>query len=410
MRYFSMKIILLINLFSFYSCLAQWFTQTSGVNYAIKCLYFQNNQTGFACSYNVLLKTTNSGNHWEQIPLNGGLNSISFINIYTGYVCGDSGIIYKTTNSGNNWINLSSNTSENLMSVKFADYYTGIVCGKNKTILKTTNGGINWFNIANFAWLLDIYEIKIIDSENYYLSASESFILKTSNGGTNWLIYTHGEPNPLFTIDFINSYTGYATGCCGMFMKTTNAGLNWTKGFYLSLGFSFYSIKFINTLTGYLAGDNGMIYRTTDGGNKWDSTVTNTNETLYSVFMTDHNTGWAAGSGGIILKTTNGGGTGFPIGIRKLTDKIPSDNKFLINYPNPFNSVTSISFYISENSFVELKVFDITCRHIVTLINQNLTCGTYTFNFDGSNLASGVYFYKITAGKFSDTGKMLLIK
>ncbi|MCX7877285.1 MAG: YCF48-related protein [Ignavibacteria bacterium] len=403
-------IVLYLNFFISSLAFTQWFPQTSGINHAIKSVYFQNTETGFASSYNVILKTTNGGNSWQMFPIEGSLNCITFINNLTGFSCGDSGKIYRTTNGGANWVNILSNTTSDLTSLKFADQNIGIVCGKNKTILKTTNGGINWFNVANLVWQIDIYEIKIIDTDNYYLSAGDSFILKTTNGGTNWLIYTHGEPNPLFTIDFINPNTGFATGCCGMFMKTTNSGLNWTTGFYLSLGFSFYSMKFINNQTGYLAGDNGMIYRTTNGGQSWDSTTTPTNETLYSVCMVNENTGWSAGSGGVILKTTNGGGIGFPIGIQEYSDEHPSELKLYQNYPNPFNSNTNISFSVKVKNLVTLDLFNLKGQKIQTLYSAITEAGNYSINLNSSALASGLYFCRIRSGKEQRTIKIILLK
>jgi hypothetical protein len=80
------------------------------------------------------------------------------------------------------------------------------------------------------------------------------------------------------------------------------------------------------------------------------------------------------------------------------------------NYPNPFNPVTRITFDIPENVFVSLKVYDILGREVSNLVNENMQPGSYNITFDGANLISGVYFYKITAGKYSDVRKMMLIK
>lgn len=80
------------------------------------------------------------------------------------------------------------------------------------------------------------------------------------------------------------------------------------------------------------------------------------------------------------------------------------------NYPNPFNPVTNLEFGIPESGFVSLKVFDILGKEIMTLVNEIKPAGMYQVKFDGSNLASGVYFYKIQAGEFSAIKKMSLIK
>ncbi len=86
------------------------------------------------------------------------------------------------------------------------------------------------------------------------------------------------------------------------------------------------------------------------------------------------------------------------------------DFKIYQNYPNPFNPSTKISFVIPQRSSVSLKVYNITGTEIATLVNEVKDPGAYSINFNAEKLSSGVYFYKITAGKFSSVRKMILIK
>ena len=80
------------------------------------------------------------------------------------------------------------------------------------------------------------------------------------------------------------------------------------------------------------------------------------------------------------------------------------------NYPNPFNPTTNIQFAIPHSGFVTLKVYDILVREVTTLVNEEKHSGTYTVNFDASNLSSGVYFYSIKAGNFNQTKKMIIVR
>ncbi|MFA5404450.1 MAG: M14 family zinc carboxypeptidase [Ignavibacteria bacterium] len=87
------------------------------------------------------------------------------------------------------------------------------------------------------------------------------------------------------------------------------------------------------------------------------------------------------------------------------------------NYPNPFNPTTNIKYSIPENGewktgngLVTLKVFNILGKEVVTLVNQKQSAGDYEIKFDGKNLSSGIYFYKLTAGDYSDVKSMILIK
>jgi hypothetical protein len=89
---------------------------------------------------------------------------------------------------------------------------------------------------------------------------------------------------------------------------------------------------------------------------------------------------------------------------------IPAQYYVHQNYPNPFNPKTNIRFDLPKEEFVTLTVFDILGKEITTLVNQTMSAGSYSVDFDGSNFQSGIYIYRIVAGEFSETKKLLLIK
>ena len=80
------------------------------------------------------------------------------------------------------------------------------------------------------------------------------------------------------------------------------------------------------------------------------------------------------------------------------------------NYPNPFNPVTNLEFGISELGFVSLKVYDLLGKEVSVLVNEKLSPGIYKSTFNGSNFASGVYFYKLETDNFVQTKRMVLLK
>jgi hypothetical protein len=80
------------------------------------------------------------------------------------------------------------------------------------------------------------------------------------------------------------------------------------------------------------------------------------------------------------------------------------------NFPNPFNPTTTIQFSLAAEEFVTLKLYDILGREVTTLVNEQLKEGNHSILFNGSSIASGVYFYKITAGKFSSVKKLQVMK
>ncbi|NWG29372.1 MAG: S8 family peptidase [Ignavibacteriaceae bacterium] len=89
---------------------------------------------------------------------------------------------------------------------------------------------------------------------------------------------------------------------------------------------------------------------------------------------------------------------------------IPKENKLYDNYPNPFNPITQIKYSVKENGLVTLQVYDILGKEVAALVNEEKQAGTYTVTFDAGSMASGIYFYTITANNFQKTKKMLLIK
>jgi hypothetical protein len=91
-------------------------------------------------------------------------------------------------------------------------------------------------------------------------------------------------------------------------------------------------------------------------------------------------------------------------------DFSPENYSLSQNYPNPFNPSTSISFTITKNTFVTLKIFNILGNEITTLVNQVMPGGKHKIKFDANNLPSGVYLYTLIVDDFVDTKKMLLMK
>jgi hypothetical protein len=98
------------------------------------------------------------------------------------------------------------------------------------------------------------------------------------------------------------------------------------------------------------------------------------------------------------------------IGIYPISTLIPAEYYIEQNYPNPFNPVTKIKFGLPKSSYVKFHVYDILGQEIELLVNQTLEAGTYEIQWNGGKYPSGVYFYRIEAGSFTKTAKMILAK
>jgi hypothetical protein len=94
----------------------------------------------------------------------------------------------------------------------------------------------------------------------------------------------------------------------------------------------------------------------------------------------------------------------------QLSDNIPKTYDLKQNYPNPFNPNTTIEFDLPKSSKVTLKIFNILGEEVITLISDKLSAGSYSYEWDASNLASGVYLYRLQAGDYVETRKMVLMR
>lgn len=97
-------------------------------------------------------------------------------------------------------------------------------------------------------------------------------------------------------------------------------------------------------------------------------------------------------------------------GIESETEQIPGEFDLYQNYPNPFNPVTTIRFALPEKAAVALKVFDLLGRQVTTLVDEEMPAGVHKVIFDASALPTGVYFYRIRAGSFTEIKKLTLLK
>lgn len=366
-------------------------------------IYFLNQLTGFSAG--TLSKTTNGGDNWTSMGVTTEARQISFINDSVGFFLNSGGLtsgnstnqIYRTTNGGNNWSVILQGYHPNTIQftkIEFINANTGFAMGSAQhyyldpksmwrlvydsvEVLKTTNGGANWIKkfvpqtyISGYAARLEL--IKFFDENSGYLltiSSGHNYILKTTNGGTNWFLkkdmpYTYFSDWKFLDSNRVFSYSPY------YIIKSTDAFTNYTK-------------------------EN--IYDTTDA---YRSTVMFPNGTIYI-----YSSKWKR-----LYKTS----FGVPTNTGEPGTNIPAEFSISQNYPNPFNPSTKINFDLPLNSRVQIKIFDMTGKEIVQLMNEEQNAGSHSINFDASLLPSGIYFYRIiTDGKdknFVKTMKMILVK
>ncbi len=102
--------------------------------------------------------------------------------------------------------------------------------------------------------------------------------------------------------------------------------------------------------------------------------------------------------------------TGTATDVEENNSVLPTKFDLSQNYPNPFNPSTTIKYQVPQNSFVSVNVYDVLGNEVRTLVREEKAAGSYELRFDAGNMPSGVYFYKIQAGNFTQTKKMILMK
>ncbi len=381
--------------------------QMTSINtgYACGWYYYYKNASAFVLPSGAFFKTTNGGQNWQRTDNETKtLDDICFLNDLTGYMIAwkvSNGFILKTTNAGVNWITQDSVYGGNFFRIKFYDVNTGLVAGKYGEAYKTTNGGINWVNVNYVNQWSEPVSAWCVDANNWFVSDG-SKLARTTNQGTNW---TTVDSMYGGAICFINQSTGYNFGA-GVY-RTTNSGNNWTKIYNSVLGY-IVSASFVDYNTGYICKYSANnILKTTNGGYNWTEINVAENQNFYSLSFINSQTGFVAGNHGIIYKTTNGGS----VFVANISSEVPDKFELGQNYPNPFNQFSILNFKCKIKSMVSLKVFDVTGREVQTLVNEVLAPGTYQVRFDGSGLASGLYYYSMSIdGKQTAVKKMVMVK
>ncbi len=409
-----------------------WQYVTTPTNSNIEEIVFADTSSGWAVhTSNGALRTTDGGFTWIYISFQDttfttSYRGIHFINNNTGWAVGGSVQIRKTTNGGIDWFKQTSVAVAGVLnSVYFFNENTGIAIGRktgsyNSFIERTTNGGTNWTEIvATTSSNNELHDQFWFDANNGWISGRD-VLLKTTNSGLNWSnLYANVPPtsngaNALLSIYFADPQTGWIGGSNidkKNIYKTTNAGSNWVFQNNPVASYTYTQINDVKSLSAdscwavHGTPFSGAIMFTTNGGLNW---VIEEGSNYWFDCLTYYQRikAWCGSSSGMVWYTY----LGPAVSISSSNEKIPDHFALFQNYPNPFNPVTTIEFDIARESKIELSIFDVTGQRVETLINSVSSPGSYKFNFRGDNFPSGIYFYQLRAGEFTQTRKMTLLK
>jgi len=435
------KIFLLLLFFNAAFAISQWsHISTIPGSANINCISVVNQNLIWVSGDNrSVYRSTNGGINWvaknNGLPA-GNITSVSAIDSLSCWIGTESGSIYKTSNGGVNWtmqFSLAGSFSDGIkmFDQNFGVYYadpTG--AGQPHQWRYTTNGGSNWLlspnapvALANEAGLLNAWDW--IDTGKFWISTgnftpniTSARTFRSSNGfAGNWIETTltgTGNADGLYfsAIAFTDSTRGMtaSNGSGSAMRKTTDGGATWTvianpPGASNYIPFNMCGIKDgSNTIFAFLYTTTSLCFKTTDFGTTWTQESLPTAVYLRQGQFLSPTLGFAGGGSGVFLRYGN------PIGITLTNTEIPSAYYLGQNYPNPFNPKTIINYKLPGTNIVSLKVFDVLGNEVATLVNEKQTAGSYSVDFYGNNLSSGIYFYNLRTEEFSETKQMMFIK
>ena len=423
-----------------------FFNNVNTINNLLSVSFIDENQLWIGGTGGSIFKSTNAGLKWQTKSRNILKNNLSKVEVVdsTVYIIGQPGLIIKSTDLGNHFEKQNTNSTSTLTDIEFINESTGFVCG-NQIFLKTTNGGINWQNINT--GLADYYfNLSFINENTGWIGSRYGKYMKTTNGGENWQIMNFINDEFISEIYFIDEYTGWVgTGGIDIF-KTTNGGMNWSLQFNIPSVSMITKIKFLTPDIG-AAVSAGSVYMTKNGGTNWSRNNNFGNHDHYDIDIIDSSRAIFSGGFGTLFYTDDfgdsweqvdlysyfsvggikvfdkrsailvgSGGAIFKfilddkISIKNVSELVPTSFSLQQNYPNPFNPKTVIGYSVIGNCNVSLKVYDALGKEIAALVDEKQNAGSYAVDFNGEGLPSGVYFYRLKAGEFSQTNRMLLLK
>jgi len=338
-----------------------WMQLVSGTSSSLNSVYFVNDYTGFMVGDGIAITTTNGGFSWFIIPGLQGGTSVKFVDSRTGFVA--NGQVSKTTDGGFSWTTL--NTSF-IRDISFVDDNTGYAVGDYSTVLKTVNGGVTWQPLNLYYNVYTFKSVQFLNANTGYVAGGSmvppynGIIYKTVNGGQSWYQVVSGVQNIEFrSMSFPNSLVSYAVGGdvtheSGVIFKSSNGGESWTQEGITDHDLN--SVFFLNSDTGYTVGDDGTVFTTLEGSEVWYSESTTTNSDLKSVYFSRPGIGYTAGISGNIQKTYNGGSEGSPFTIagiityRETGQPVPGGKVVAIRYDYVTGLITKLDSAIIQSN------------------------------------------------------------
>lgn len=352
----------------------------------------------YACSYmDGIFRSTDDGFSWKSIGLEGRtLWAVEGSGDSTVFVVTDTGL-FRSTDCGKTWnynrkaMGTYSTMTSNKEGIVFLTTETGVA--------RTTDRGTTWTDLSG----VNPRYVYCNNDERLFAYGSLGVQYSTDNGDI-WKYNNFHESvdNPLCVAANENNLL---VGTVNGVLRSTDLGLSWIEK----------SVSYNNPVLGVIITKEGRYFKSSqfNGVSEYDKTTLEWKEIAH-VFPTQWVHTVALNAQGNLIASTEGMGVFRTTSVvTEVNDgKIDNPTVFAVsdNYPNPFNPSTTISFTLPTNSYVSLKIFDVLGKEVESIVNEYLAAGTHSVHWNANNMASGVYFYRVQAGVFVETKKLILEK
>jgi len=364
-------------------------------------------------------KTSDGGTTWETVGLmNKYVDALAVSSV--GYVFaglyGDS--LHRSTDEGLTWSTIGTYSEMSTRALAFST--EGILyAATNDGVSASTNDGLTW----SHADVGDLWSLIVDKDNNVFAGSFLDGVFRSTDNGTTWTnLGLTGEWILALATNF-NGYLFAGTtpyfGSGGIF-RSTNSGTSWTQ---VLPNVSAADIV-VNPDGEIFAATPLGVYYSDDSGSTWSGISDGLMNADAASLTVDHT--------GFVYVGTHGHAVFRSIdattSVNESVEKHPIAFSLHQNYPNPFNATTTLSFSLPaslasadafgeagpaggrSSVFANLSIYDILGRRVATLANEKLGPGTYTRQWNAQGLPSGVYFYRLQAGRFLETKKLVLLR
>ncbi|MCZ7611742.1 MAG: T9SS type A sorting domain-containing protein [Ignavibacterium sp.] len=318
----------------------------------------------------------------------------------------------KTTDGGNTWIEQTNTSIWNSEDVFFKNWDIGWIIKRtlNSSLVKTVDGGLNWYAVPE---IMNAFEFNFFPNPNHWLISGTPQKYITEDGGVSWIDITNDVPAIFNNFKGLTDKLGFAVGGLGLVLRYDDTSYvpvelisfeGRTDAERIILYWA--TASELNNQGFYIEKSYDKIKWETIGFINGNGTTTETNYYSFidrQVFNGEIN---------YRLKQVDFDGT---FTYSKMAEIYFNSSTLTFelfqNFPNPFNPKTNIKYSLPENDFVNISLYSILGDKVIELVNEEKQAGFYTLIFDASDLASGIYFYKMKTGSgFTSTKKLTIIK